>query len=463
MAVANATPSRSMKKPSPPPPLSKLIASSPQDRATTLLASRAGGGVSPGGEYLHWDRLRHKHPPEGMSHEEWWYSVKMARAGLLKSLPLVDKRGEPFHFTMADPVPERVYRIDRDASGWLSTDGKGAELVTPEDRDSYLMHSLMEEAITSSQLEGAATTREVAEEMLREGRRPRDLGERMIFNNFNVMRFVRERVGEPLSVELILEIHRLVCEETLDDSAGAGRLRLPEERISVVNASHSEVLHEPPAAEALPERLERLCRFANDASEKPFIHPLVRAVILHFMIGYDHPFVDGNGRTARALFYWSVLSHGYWLLEYVSISHYLRKAPARYARAYLYSESDDNDLTYFLVHQLGVIREGIKGLHDYLRRKREEAAGTERMLGASDLCDRLNHRQVMLLQHALDHPEARYTIEGHRRSHGVAYQSARTDLLGLAELGVLARRKRGRAFLFVVPGDLRERVLGADW
>jgi Fic family protein len=94
------------------------------------------------------------------------------------------------------------------------------------------------------------------------------------------------------------------------------------------------------------------------------VHPVVRAILIHFMLGYDHPFYDGNGRTARALFYWSLARSGYWLMEYVSISRLLRQAPAQYARAYRHTETDDNDTTYFIVHQLEVIQQAIAALHE---------------------------------------------------------------------------------------------------
>ena len=116
--------------------------------------------------------------------------------------------------------------------------------------------------------------------------------------------------------------------------------------------------------------MQRLCDFANaDEASLPFVHPVLRAILLHFMIGYDHPFADGNGRTARALFYWSMARSGYWLMEYTSISHILRKAPARYMRAYLHTETDKNDTTYFLLHQLQTIRQAIAALHDYVAKK----------------------------------------------------------------------------------------------
>jgi Fic family protein len=177
------------------------------------------------------------------------------------------------------------------------------------------------------------------------------------------------------------------------------------------------------------------------------------------MIGYDHPFVDGNGRTARAMFYWAIARSGYWLLEFVSISHYLRKAPSLYVRSYLYTETDDNDTTYFLIHQLEVIRKALDGLQEYLTRKVSEQKSTERLLmGSGKLKNRLNHRQLALLTHALKHPGEMYKIEGHQRSHAVVYQTARSDLLGLVEIGLLNKQKTKKVFLFQVPANLRETI-----
>jgi len=110
------------------------------------------------------------------------------------------------------------------------------------------------------------------------------------------------------------------------------------------------------------------------------------------MVGYDHPFADGNGRTARALFYWSMARSGYWLMEYTSISHILRKAPAKYMRAYLHTESDKNGTTYFVLHQLQTIRHAITALHDYVDRKVREQRETQQLLANSvGLRDRLGN------------------------------------------------------------------------
>jgi Fic family protein len=308
-------------------------------------------------------------------------------------------------------------------------------------------------------LEGASTTRKVAEAMLREGRKPRDHSERMIFNNFTAMQTIRTLRDDPITPERILELHRMLAADTLDDPQDTGRLRRSDD-VRVVDNRDGTLLHQPPPFRELPKRLEHLCRFANAAEDSaPFVHPVLRAILLHFMIGYDHPFADGNGRTARALFYWSMARSGYWLTEFLSISHFLRRAPTPYVRAYLHTETDGNDTTYFLLHQLELIRRAIELLHDYLARASEAQHATERMLASSPaLRERLNHRQIDLLTHALQHPGENYLVEGHQRTHGVVYQTARTDLLALAEQGLLTKSRVGRAFVFSAPTDLQRRM-----
>ena len=404
--------------------------------------------------YLHWDELRHREPPEGLDHEAWWFSLKLGRMRGARPLPLRDGGGRPFLYTLPNQALAQLHLIDSQARGRIRLD---EQVTGPETRDRYIVSSLMEEAITSSQLEGASTTRKVAVEMLRTGRKPRDQSERMIANNYAAMQFIRSLKGTDLTPETVLELHRIVTLDTLKDPSAAGRLQRPgEKRVRIWDDRDGTLLHTPPPAEQLPERLKALCEFANrHFDEEDFIPPVIHAIVLHFWLAYDHPFEDGNGRTARALFYWSMLRHGYWLAEYLSISRLLRRAPGQYARAFLYSETDDNDLTYFILHQLGVIREAIRDLERWLEHKMAELRKLERRLRAET---ELNYRQRALLAHALRHRDAVYTIQSHRRSHNVAYATARSDLLSLTRLGLLEQHKRGRAMSFRPAADLEKRL-----
>jgi Fic family protein len=168
-----------------------------------------------------------------------------------------------------------------------------------------VINSLIEEAITSSQLEGASTAHDVAKDMLRAGRQPRTRDERMILNNYRAMQQVGEIRHEHLTPALIRDLHRTVTAGTLEDPSSEGRVQLPgENRVVVQDPYDGTIVHVPPPAEQLPDRLQRLCDFANAAvgAETAYVPPVVRAIAVHFMLAYDHPFVDGNGRTARILF-----------------------------------------------------------------------------------------------------------------------------------------------------------------
>jgi Fic family protein len=419
-----------------------------------LIALRLGAEVR--GKYEHWDHLRHLTPPQGLDVEQWWLAIKFARQALGRPLPLRDKNGNHFSITLSDSIQRRLFLVARDAAGVLQgTGGTPSEAM----RERYLVRSLMEEAMTSSQLEGAATTTSEAKEMLRSGRAPRDYGERMIVNNYRTMHELRRWLDRPLTPDTVFEIHRMLTDGTLPDPGAAGRFRTTHENI-VVEDESGNVLHVPPSAAELPARLQELCDLANQGDDdEHFIHPVVRAVIIHFQIGYDHPFVDGNGRTARALFYWSMLRSGFWMTEYFSISSILKQAPAQYSRSYLHTESDDGDATYFLSHQLDVLLKAIEGVHGYIARKQQAQSEAETLLKpGSKLARLLNHRQRALLLNALKHPGKHFTIAVHRRTHDIAYDTARSDLLGLVSAKLMQQHKQGKALVFVARADLPDKL-----
>jgi Fic family protein len=295
--------------------------------------------------------------------------------------------------------------------------------------------------------------------MLRQGRKPRNLGERMIYNNYAAMQFIRSNKNLPFTPELILQLQSIMTDLTLEDPGAAGRWRHSDENVRVVDERSHEVLYVPPPAADIPDRMKELCQFMSGSNESPFIHPVIKAIAIHFMMAWIHPFVDGNGRTARALFYWSMARSGYWLIEFTSISRVIKRAPAKYARAYLHTETDENDLTYFIEHQLNVISEAIEALHEYLREKTKEISDTRRLISSSpQLKGKLNHRQLAAMDYFMKHSHVIYRIQEHQSTYQVTYQTARTDLLDLVALGLLEKHREGKAFVFQMPQKLREKL-----
>ena len=434
-----------MKKPQTPPAFDDLLRELQVERFPQVIEK-----VKPS-DYLHWDQVRYRTPPEGLTHREWWLGIKLSRWGSRRDIPLIDRSGTPFRFSITAPMLESLHRIDLGMRGFT---GPSERLV--EDRNRYAVDSRVEEAIASSQIEGATTTRRVAREMLRTGRAPQNRSEQMILNKYRAIRAIAELKDRALTQSLIFDLHRMVMEDIPDAASGAGRFRNADESVYIADQTTGDVLHRPPPAEELPERMQAMCDFANGKTPDGVIHPALRAITLHFWLAYDHPFVDGNGRTARALFYWAMLHNGYSPFEFLSISQILRKAPADYNRSFLYTETDDNDLTYFILYQLRVIERAVQALREYIERKTRQFDAIDQVLKSAAF----NHRQRALLSHALRHPRHRYTIHGHQHSHDVVYQTARMDLLALQKCGLLAAAKVGKRWVFTPVKNLSQKLRG---
>ena len=403
-------------------------------------------------EYWPWEEFKYKTGDLAYLPADLWSLLKFLRRSSMKRLPFSDLQGNPFSFWIPDPLQQDLHQIDQSMGGGFLFEG--TDLI-PETRDRYMVSSLMEEAIASSQIEGAATTRLIAKEMLRRNLKPQDRSQQMILNNYKTILAIKETLDQPLSVDLLHHFHRQITLNTLDNPDAAGRFRKMDEAIQVVDSHDGTILHTPPSVERLPDLVQSLCDFANRKEDGIFIHPVVRAVILHFWLAYLHPYVDGNGRTARALFHWVMLRQKYWLFEYLSVSRIFLRSRQQYQRAFLHAEQDDNDLTYFIVYHLRAIRLAIRELQDYLKRKQREYREALGLLKESSW---MNHRQRALIQHALKHPGYVYTIESHKNSHQIVYQTARADLLTLAKKGCLEMIKSGRTFCFKVPNDLPRKI-----
>ncbi|MGH7232469.1 MAG: Fic family protein [Nitrospiraceae bacterium] len=398
--------------------------------------------------YHHWDKFKHYSLPSGLSHTELWTYIKFSRSTNKRGAPIYDKEGNQFFYWIPDSLLKALNEIDRWSGGNITLDHPDG--LAPKEK--YIVSSLMEEAIASSQLEGAATTRQVAKEMLRSGRKPRNVSEQMILNNWETMQYVRNNRKSPLSPESLFAIHKLVTQATLKEPDEAGRLRTTDD---IVVEYNGEVVHVPPKADTLPERIDALCKFFNENGDNNWIHPVIKGAMVHFWLAYDHPFTDGNGRTARALMYWYLLSRDYLLFEYLAFSRYIVRAPGRYVRAYLYTETDDNDMTYFFAYQLRAIQRAFYELREYLKRKQEE------IVSASTLLKNyrgLNLRQKSLVYNAIRHPERQYTIQEHKNIQGIVYETARNDLIDLASKGFLKKVMQGREFVFLPSGRIVEKL-----
>lgn len=379
-------------------------------------------------EYLYWDKAKYK-VPHYLSHivdaEQLWRSVKASRQLRQRVLVISSER---FYFTQTDSLYSQLHEFDLHLGGSLG----GQTTLSDTDRHRYLIGSIMEESIASSQIEGAVTSRVVAKEMLRKQRPPRNHSEQMIANNYATIQHIVSHKQRPLTPDLLLELHRLITSDTMNKPEDCGAFRQHDD-IHVVDAVDGEVIHTPPSYTSLSAFVTDLCRFFNDETPDFFLHPIVKASIIHFLIGYFHPFTDGNGRTARALFYWYLLKRGYWLTEYLSISRVIMQSRNQYYKAYQYTEADGNDLGYFVHYQVKAMRRAYEELKTYIDRKvteRQQIRHWHRASGTSP-------RQAVILNWLYTHPDQFLAVKEVEVILGVSNQTARTDLQQLVQKGLL--------------------------
>ncbi len=405
-------------------------------------------------KYDYWTEFQYKPFPEGITSDIAWALREIDSLGQRIKTPIKDHNGNPFTYSLTPTAQKILHFIDRGAQSSFPIN----DLREVDDKKRYLLSSLMEEAIASSMIEGAATTRKEAKEMLLSQRTPHKKAEWMVVNNYNAIRHIKDNIGQPLSKELLLELHKILTNNTFGeaekDDSGRFRRPIPEDDEVAVYDVDGTILYQPPNGKDIPHLIDELILFANtnhDGNNVHFIHPVVKAILLHFWIGYIHPFADGNGRVARSLFYWFMLKQGYWIFEYISISRLVLKRSGQYKRAYLYSELSENDLNYFLLFNLSIIERSILAMTRYIKSKETEQAENRFLF---EKLPNINLRQRDVLINAIKHPNREYTIAKHSALHGIAYATARQDFLSLVAMGLFIKHQRNKSFIFVPIKDL---------
>lgn len=375
-------------------------------------------------DYEYWDEVKYKKLPEGFTPQMLWTYVKASR--LRSTIPVWNKYG--INLCVTSQMQRLCHEFDMKFGSFWEVEGDSQSA----EKKYYLSSSLMEEAIYSSKMEGASTTRIVAKDMLRKKKSPQNKSQQMIVNNYNTIQYIVEHKEQPLTEELLLTIHQLMTEKTLDNPEDAGRFRT-NDKVVVADMVEGDIIYTPPSFQEIPEFVESLCDFFNNDNPRTFIHPIIRGIIVHFMLAFMHPFVDGNGRTARALFYWYMLKEGYKLTEYMSISRVIAKSKANYEKAFRYVENDGNDMGYFVAYNLRALEISFQQLRDYIQRKQREKRAASSFMMAGNI----NQRQALILQRLKEEPDSIFTVKDVQDRFSVSSMTARKDLSDLVQQGYL--------------------------
>jgi len=388
-------------------------------------------------EYYTKQEISYRLPSE-LKLEEFWAELVKFRQAKAEFLPFQGQNGKPFWFVLTPVLQQQLHLVDSRGKDSLYS------VVKEEIQAELTEQALIEEAMFSSVIEGAFSTIARARELIVGGKKPRDASDRMVLNNGRVMRYVLEQRTAPLSIELMHAVQRMVTRGTLEDEKNGGRFR--DGPVYVVN-ERRQTIYEAPPAETVEPSMQALIQWVNEEEKQPFIHPILRAAIIHTHLVYVHPYVDGNGRTARALFYWYLLRHGYEFFRYFSISSVIQETRNRYYKSLKDMEDHDTDLTYVLLYMAESVLKAIEVILSRITEHYRRDILFNRIQKKSIL---LSERQERFLKFLAVSKEKRGTIAKYHQDFKVVYETARRDLSTLESLGILAKSKQGRRFVYTL-------------
>ena len=375
--------------------------------------------------------------PNDLSLETFWQSLSQSRKQKSQVFSFTDQNKDLFWYLLTPALQKKIYKIDSQGKDSLY------RMVKKEIEVELLKDSLLEEALYSSVIEGAFSTYKRLKELVDDKAPPADINDQMVLNNYEAMQFILKEKHRDLTLDFVLELHKIVTQKTLGpDEAYAGRFR---DDWVYIKDKRDRVIYTPPPADQVVASIEQLIAWVNARDESTFIHPIVKASFIHFYLVYVHPFFDGNGRTARALFYYYLIKNGYEFFKYFSISVVVQKTKAQYYRAIKDVEDCGADMTYFLLYMAQTINDSIGLVTDRIVKHYKKDFILDKLKEKGEF---LNPRQEKFLKKFLVSDKGLMTIKDYQRVTGVVYETARVDLEDLALRNILIKTKERRKFIY---------------
>lgn len=260
-------------------------------------------------------------------------------------------------------------------------------------------------------LEGNRLSFEEAQEVL-DGQevvaRQRDIQE--VINYRNVLKFIGDIAAQiglgkryVLTVETIMETHRLTVEKIIpDEMVNKFRTR----QVVLKNSLTGQVSYTPPPAAEVPYIVEDLINWVN-TWETQEIHPVVKAGIIHYELARIHPFVEGNGRTARAVATLIMFLEGYDIRKLFSLEEYFDNNPMDYyltlqaVSNQLVLDSHERDLTPWLDYFVEGVAIELNKAKERVRRISMDSRVKDKL--GEQLT--LNERQMLIMEYLHRHKQ----------------------------------------------------------
>lgn len=376
--------------------------------------------------------------PNTIALRDFWHLTQSFRKQKAEFFPFKDQEGHQFWYFLLPALLQKLHEIDS-----LGRDSI-YNLVKEEIELELVKDSLIEEAVFSSAIEGAFSTVKRLKEMVNNKQPPRDINDKMVLNNYNAMQYILKEKHRDLSIDLMLELQKIVTHDTLDDDDAAYSGRFRDDMVYVKD-KRDRIIYSPPPAEQVVPTMEKLIEWANRKEKVPFIHPIIKALFVHLYFVHIHPFLDGNGRTARALFYFDLIKNEYEFFKYFSISAAVQKAKGKYYKAIRNSEIHEGDFTYFLLYMTETILESIHLVKARIAHHYQKEFVVDRIKKRGIF---LNPREEKFVNRFFTMDERLMTIRKYQRWFKVVYETARRDLDDLHQKGILSKQRQRRTFLY---------------
>lgn len=371
--------------------------------------------------YVHWDKFKDMQIPEPDSRMDIWEKTLAERdQGFYRrlSFPSFDIK-----WWISNSLEAQLHQLDIGLAG-----GRDLQvLLEPKHIHRHRTNALLDESITSAQLAGITVSKKAAKEMLLKKRAPQDVNEQVCINIYKALQLAYTKKEENLTEALLLQLHQALTRDTIK-LKGIGRYRTNNKvDLAAVDLSGG---YKPADLTFIPAIAEQLISFYNDDAEPFFIHPLIKAGLIHYIITTARPFKDGNGRIARLLAQMYLLKKEYWVAEFISVSNVVSKFRQQYHKAFSQAQTDDNNAGYFIQFYIQSVQMAFKSLRDFaLRINKEKGEKPAQKIPG------YNERQTAVLQWLKEEGTKVVTIRELRSVYGVSKETARTDLTALVEKG----------------------------
>ena len=326
-------------------------------------------------------------------------------------------------FSITHTITNALLEIER-ARGFLDAANLNEEWIKDMQSEALIL-----EAHHSTHIEGTQLTLAQAQDILAgkslKGIRKDDRQE--LLNYKETMDFVSGYLGKESEIteELLKEIHRILVEDVRGGTLEPGKYRTVQNY--VVNSLTGTIIYTPPPPSQVPHIMTEFVEWLNKESD---ISPVLIAGICQYQFVHIHPFLDGNGRTARVLCSLILYLNGYDFKRLFSLSEYYDTDRRKYYDAIQSVRENEMDMTTWLEYFTG----GLSSQLAEVKTKGEKAIKRDVLIEKAKGLN-VNERQQKILLHFLDVNQS--SVEEMRKELNLVRRTVQRDLSKMVTLGLI--------------------------